>query len=135
MTDCIFCSIIAGEIPSTRVYEDDTCVAFLDINPVVPGHTLVVPKVHSPSFIETESEAVSGLGPVLQRVASACVKGIGAQGCTISTNNGAAAGQTVLHVHWHIIPRRTGDGLKLWPQKTYAQGEQEKVAASIRAAF
>lgn len=135
MTDCIFCKIIAGEIPSTRVYEDDTCVVFLDINPVAPGHTLVVPKVHSPSFIETDNAVVSVLGPVLQRVASACVKGVDAQGCTISTNSGTAAGQSVFHVHWHIIPRTIGDGLAPWPQKKYAPGELEQVAATIRAAF
>ena len=135
MSECLFCKIIVGELPSTRVFENDDALAFLDIHPVNPGHTLLVPKKHCTMLTDADDETIANLGKLLKRVASAVIKGTDADGCNISVNNGAAAGQQVFHLHWHIIPRFSSDGLKLWPQKEYANNQREEVAEKIRTSF
>ena len=130
--DCIFCKIVAKELPSTIVYENELLVAFLDIHPVSAGHVLVVPKNHTNDFLSTDDVLFSNLLPSIKSIASAVVKGTGAHGCNISTNNGPAAGQVIFHLHWHIIQRFFDDGLKLWHSKEYREEEMEKVAESIR---
>ena len=135
MSECLFCKIIVRELPSTRVFENDDALAFLDIHPVNPGHTLLVPKKHCTMLTDADDETIANLGKLLKRVASAVIKGTGADGCNISVNNGAAAGQQVFHLHWHIIPRFSSDGLKLWPQKEYANNQREEVAEKIRTSF
>ena len=130
--DCIFCKIIAKELPSADVYENELLVAFLDIHPVSVGHVLVVPKNHTNDFLSTDDMLLSNLLPSIKSIASAVMKGMGAHGCNISTNNGSAAGQVIFHLHWHIIPRFSSDGLKLWHSKEYREGEMEKVAKTIR---
>ncbi len=129
---CIFCKIIAGELPSSRIYEDEDILAFLDIHPTHKGHTLVIPKKHSDTFLNTDEETVKKVMHVLPSIAKAVVQGVSADGCNISINNGSAAGQDVFHMHWHIIPRYENDGFSLWPKGSYAEGEKETVAEKIR---
>ena len=108
MTDCLFCKIAAGQIPSTRVFEDDLCVAFMDIGPVVPGHVLVVPRAHHDGITSTPPELAARLVQVAQRIAIAQKKALGADAVNVFTNDGALAGQSVFHTHFHVIPQFAG---------------------------
>lgn len=130
--DCIFCKIIKGELPSEKIYEDDKFVAILDINPVHEGHALVMPKEHTPNFLETPDEILKLLLPVCKKVAKAVVKSVQADGFNLSTNNGRAAHQQVDHLHFHIIPRYLEDGLKPWPQSEYKEDRIKEVGEKIR---
>ena len=105
MKDCIFCQIIAGDIPAAKVYEDDQVLAFLDITQVTPGHTLVVPKVHARNLIEMSPEASSSLFASVPRVARKIMNATDAIGMNIVNNNEEIAGQTVFHTHVHLLPR------------------------------
>ena len=139
MGECIFCKIVAGEIPSARVYETDQVLAILDINPVTPGHTLLLAKEHVPDLLGATAPALSALGEVLPRVARGVVAATGAEGCNVLLNSGRAAGQLVDHLHVHLIPRRTGDGLRLeWRPGRYGEGEadtyRERIAQAIQEA-
>lgn len=129
---CIFCKIFAGEIPSHKVYEDDKVVAFLDINPVNPGHVLVVPKAHYELMAQMPEDALSAVVGAVNRVSQGVLKAVGADGFNLYLNNGKTAGQLVPHFHWHIIPRFSGDGLELWHGKTYGEGEAEIMAGKIK---
>lgn len=135
MENCIFCKIVKGEIPAHRVYEDDYTLAFLDIRPVNPGHTLLIPKDHFENLYTLPDEALSRLSAALKKVALAVKKGASADGINIGMNNDGAAGQIVPHAHFHIIPRKKEDGLKLWRQKEYAEGEAGALANKIRKAM
>lgn len=130
--DCIFCKIIAGEIPALKVYEDDKVIAFLDIAPVAEGHTLVVPKAHYQLMAEMPQDALSALVGAVKRVAEGVLKATGASSFNLNLNNGKEAGQLVPHFHWHIIPRQTGDGLELWHGGKYEPGRDLELAAQIR---
>lgn len=114
MPDCIFCKIVAGEIPSHKVYEDDEALAFLDINPVNPGHTLVIPKIHYPDLLNTPAPALAALMAAIRQIAPGILKAVGAEGFNLGVNNGRAAGQIIFHTHFHIMPRFSSDGHKLW---------------------
>ena len=116
---CIFCLIASGDIPSAKVYEDDTVLAFLDLSPVHPGHTLVIPKKHYKDMLEVPSELGTAVFAALKKVGAAVVKATGATGFNVMQNNGLSAGQTMFHIHWHIIPRFDGDGLGVWEQGNY----------------
>lgn len=109
--DCIFCAIAAGEIPSFKVYEDDKFLAYLDINPFSEGHVLVIPKEHREGLIDAEDSLLSELIARVKKVATHVKEVLGADGFNILQNNGEAAGQTVRHIHFHIIPRKNGDAL------------------------
>lgn len=109
--NCVFCKIVAGQIPCHRVFEDGDAIAFLDIAPLSDGHTLVVPKVHAKRLEELPPNVVGAVTASLGRVASGVLRAVGAAGYNVLQNNGAAAGQAVDHVHFHIIPRSAGDGL------------------------
>lgn len=114
MEDCIFCKIAAKEIPGKIVYEDDVCLAFLDLSQTTDGHTLVIPKEHYSSILTADPEVVAHVYKVAQKVANQIVKNMGAAGCNILTNAGEVAGQTVHHFHVHVIPRYDeNDGLKI----------------------
>ncbi len=132
MAECIFCKIIKGEIPSAKIYEDEDVLAFLDIGPVNKGHALVIPKRHYESIIDIDDETLSKIAVVLKKAAIAVKKGVEADGITISQSNGAAAGQVVPHIHFHVMPRFKGDGLKLWPQGKYEEDEMNKTSEKIR---
>lgn len=109
MEDCIFCKIIAGEIPSSKVYEDEQVLAFLDISQVTLGHTLVVPKEHFRNMLEMDGEAAGQLFACIPTIARKVMKATDAKGMNIINNNEEIAGQTVFHTHVHLAPRYTED--------------------------
>ncbi len=137
MTDCIFCKIATGQIPSTKVYEDEHVLAFMDIGPVVKGHVLVIPKAHYNPLAQTPDEVLARVIAVVRRVAEALPAGLGADGVNIHQANGAAAGQVVPHVHFHVIPRFKHDGHHWnWTPHAYAEpAEAQGLADRIRAAL
>ncbi|MGN0845907.1 MAG: HIT family protein [Kiritimatiellia bacterium] len=103
--DCVFCAIAEGEIPSFKIYEDDLVLAYLDINPFTEGHTLVIPKAHTTGLLDTPAETLKEIIVRVQKVAAHIQATLPCEGFNILQNNGAAAGQTVPHVHFHIVPR------------------------------
>lgn len=112
MDNCIFCRIVAGEIPASKVYEDDKVVAFLDITQVTKGHTLVIPKAHVRNILDMDSQTASHLFAVVPKIARGLQKATCANGLNILNNNEEIAGQTVFHAHIHLLPRfSTEDGL------------------------
>jgi histidine triad (HIT) family protein len=136
MNDCLFCKIVNKEIPASIVFEDDKVLAFLDINPVSIGHTLVVPKEHSESIEDISTSALCDTMSALPTIAKGVVSGVGVKAYNLGSNVGKEAGQAIMHTHFHIIPREDGDGLKLWPQRQYTdQSEQEETANKIRQAI
>ena len=110
--DCVFCAIAAGEIPCFKVFEDDFALAYLDINPFSEGHTLVIPKAHTTGLQDTPEETLAALLARVKKVAAHLKTALGCDGFHILQNNGAAAGQTVGHIHFHIVPRREGDPIE-----------------------
>lgn len=110
--DCVFCAIAAGEIPCFKVYEDELALAYLDINPFSEGHTLVIPKAHTTGLLDTPEETLAALLARVKKVAAHLKSALGCDGFHILQNNGAAAGQTVGHIHFHIVPRRNGDPIE-----------------------
>lgn len=104
MSDCLFCRIVEGEIPSRRVFEDDAVIAFLDINPWQPGHTLVIPRRHVVDALADE-QALAEVAPAVQRVGNLLKEKLGASACNILSNAGADSGQEVFHLHVHVLPR------------------------------
>lgn len=110
--DCVFCAIAAGEIPCFKVFEDDFALAYLDINPFSEGHTLVIPKAHTTGLLDTPEETLAALLARVKKVAAHLKSALGCDGFHILQNNGAAAGQTVGHIHFHIVPRREGDPIE-----------------------
>ena len=131
MTDCIFCKIMAGEIPCTKVYEDDNIFAFLDISPVYKGHTLVIPKIHCASINDIEEEVLHKWMSGVQKVAKAVQSGTGVKGVNLIMNNGSTAGQIVFHAHMHIIPRAEGTAFPALPHSKYEEGEDKAYAEKI----
>ena len=114
MSDCIFCQIVTGQIPSSKVYEDEEVLAFLDITQVTKGHTLVIPKKHYRNMLEMDAEAASSLFARVPKIAKQLQEKLGSSGINIINNNEEAAGQTVFHTHVHLLPRfDESDGLKL----------------------
>ena len=107
--NCIFCAIAAGEIPSFKVYEDDLVLAYLDINPFSKGHTLVIPKAHTEGLLDTPDETLATIIARVKKVAAHLKQALPCDGFNIVQNNGEVAGQTVKHVHFHIVPRYQGD--------------------------
>jgi histidine triad (HIT) family protein len=130
--DCVFCKIVKGEIPSHKIYEDEEFLAFLDIQPVNPGHVLLIPKSHSENLVDAPEEVLQKILPLSRKLAGATVAALGAEGFNLTVNNGQVAGQVVFHLHVHIIPRMPGDGHGLWSGRKYQEGEAEKTAAAIR---
>jgi histidine triad (HIT) family protein len=133
MDDCVFCRMVAGEIPVTKILEDEAVLAFLDIGPISDGHTLVIPKQHCATVGECEPQVLGQVASRLGKVARAVAAAMGADGYNVLCNNGRAAGQLVEHVHFHIIPRKTGDGvLTQWPSYRYDAGRIDEIAERIR---
>jgi histidine triad (HIT) family protein len=132
MTDCIFCKIIKGELPSERVYEDKDCVAFLTIGPVNKGHTLVVPRKHVVNLFDMDDALVKKLFIVVKKLIHPVTNAFNADGANVSINNNEASGQIVMHAHVHIIPRYKSDRLSAWPHQTYADGEMKECGGRIR---
>jgi histidine triad (HIT) family protein len=113
MADCIFCKIVKGEIPAVKVYEDERVLAFMDINPLNEGHTLVIPKRHAETIFEIDPDDLAAVIKVAQKVANAIQKALNPDGLTIIQLNKKAAGQVVPHLHIHLVPRWENDGLKV----------------------
>ena len=125
--DCIFCKIVAGEIPCFKLFEDAETLAFMDINPVHDGHCLVIPKAHSLNVFEIGPDHFAAAARSATKVAKAVNAAVPCDGISLMQANGEGAGQSVGHVHLHIIPRRNGDGLLFnWQPKP---GERDRIAA------
>ena len=108
---CIFCRIVAGQIPALKIMEDEHVLAFLDIGPLAEGHTLLIPKAHHQDLRDLPASTLSVISAHLPRLASSVMKATGATGLNLLQNTGKSSGQAVFHVHFHLIPRREGDGL------------------------
>ncbi|UCH58086.1 MAG: HIT family protein [Candidatus Bathyarchaeota archaeon] len=134
---CVFCRIIRGEIPSEKVYEDERALAFLDIHPSTPGHTLVIPKTHVSRIEDLSEEDASALFRVLHRLVGRIQSAVGAPASTIGINNGQESGQEVPHIHIHVIPRSRSDrggiiqGIAR-PQRHIGREELSQIAERIR---
>ena len=123
--DCIFCKIVAGELPSIKIYEDEKVLAFMDIGPIAKGHVLVIPKKHSVMITDTSAEILAEIMAVAKKVAQAQFDGMGADGVNITQANGAVAGQVVDHIHFHVIPRFRGDNVDFnWQARSYSDNEE-----------
>jgi histidine triad (HIT) family protein len=131
MPETIFSKILRGEIPCHRVYEDEHVLAFLDVNPLSRGHTLVIPKEHATTLDQLSDDASAAIGRVLPRIARAVVAATGATAYNVLQNNGAAAHQAVFHVHFHVIPKfADGSGLGIgW--NTTKLGDGAELAKAI----
>ncbi len=130
--DCIFCKIVAGDIPAYKVYECANTLAFLDVGPLSEGHTLVIPKGHWTTLDQVPAPIAAEIGLVVKRVGRSVAKVTGCAGWNVLQNNGECAGQVVPHVHFHVIPRRAGDGLGY----RWSAGELDKSKAeSLREAI
>lgn len=131
--NCIFCKIVSGQIPSFQLYEDDTVISFLDAFPISRGHALVIPKNHSEKLHECPPEDLAAVAAASQKVAAALTKTLQAPAYNLLCNTGPEAGQKVFHVHFHLIPRKEGDGiLKGWPAAEMDKQQAEKLAKTIR---
>jgi histidine triad (HIT) family protein len=134
--ECVFCRIVRGELPAVKVYENDLVVAFLDIYPINPGHTLVVPKRHVERLEELSDEEARELVLATARLAPAIVRAVKAEGYNIVMNIGRAAGQEIEHLHLHIIPRFSNDGCRFDCRRLkLAQEELERIGENIKKAF
>ena len=134
--DCIFCKIANGEIPSDTVYEDERYRAILDLSPAVKGHTLIIPKEHFDDLLSADEDTLGSVLKLAQRIGAAQLRALKCDGFNVVQNNGEAAGQTVHHLHVHIIPRYNG-GAKIvaWEQLKSEPEEQKKIAGEIKAAL
>lgn len=134
--DCIFCKIIAGQIPATKVLEDAACLAFLDVSPLADGHVLLIPKAHAQTLDELSADQAGAMLRNLPILVKAVQTATGCEGVNVLQNNGRAAHQFVPHVHFHIIPRNSGDAFHFnWPAGKYPAGKAEELAAAIRKAL
>jgi histidine triad (HIT) family protein len=132
--DCIFCKIVDGEIPSFKVFEDDRTLAFMDINPAHPGHVLVIPKFHAADLYEIPDDWLAATTLTARRVARALRATLDLQGLNLVQCNGAAAAQSVMHYHMHVMERRDGDNLSLnWGLRPGDMDEIGTLAEHIRA--
>ncbi|GJM25303.1 MAG: hydrolase [Phycisphaerae bacterium] len=130
--DCVFCKIVAGEIPCHQIFSNDVVLAFLDIGPVSAGHVLLIPKRHCDSIVDLPSDVASAIGETLPRLARAVIDTVSADGLNVLQNNGECAGQVVNHAHFHLIPRTKDDGLGYrWRSGEYRAGEAEQLCGKI----
>jgi len=138
-SSCIFCKIVAKEMPASIVYEDGKCLAFLDISPANKGHVLVIPKQHYVTLLQVPDSTLSELAKTAKKVSAAVLKATKAKDFNFVQSNGPAAGQVVMHVHFHIFPRFKGDGLLAGrlnrPALVYEEGEMKEYMKRIREAM
>lgn len=133
MTNCILCRILAGELPTTKVYEDDLVVAILDITPVNPGHALVFPKKHAEDILFESDETYTRCMFVARNIGAAIIKSGLATAFNIGINTKEDSGRDIAHTHVHVMPRRAGDGHELWHGKPYPSAEEkERIGERIR---
>lgn len=132
MSDCIFCKIIRGELPSSKVYEDEDILAILDIKPTNHGHTLIFPKTHSKNIEETSEETLAKLIKVVKKVGKSIKENLPAASYNVCENNDEAAGQVIPHLHFHVVPRHRDDGIRMWPQRSYPDGREAEILEKIK---
>lgn len=133
-SNCIFCKIIADEIPSATVYEDDDFKVIMDIFPAAKGHTIILPKRHAVNLFELDEDSASKALLVAKKVAKATMEALGCEGINLLQNNGEAAGQSVFHFHIHLIPRFSQDQVTVpWATGKYGDGEAAELATAIAA--
>jgi histidine triad (HIT) family protein len=131
--DCLFCKIVAGELPATIVAEDERTIAFMDINPATRGHALVIPRAHARDLYDVDPEDLAAVAVAAQRLATRVRDNLGADGVNLLNSSGAAAWQTVFHFHVHVIPRYEGDPLRLpWVPASGDMDEIKAAAAQLR---
>jgi histidine triad (HIT) family protein len=131
--DCIFCKIVAGELPATKIDEDDRTITFMDINPGTRGHALVIPKEHSKNLLEIGPADLAATAEAAQRLAQRMPEALGAEGVNLINSCGSAAWQTVFHFHLHVIPRYSDDTVRLpWTPGDGKDGHDE-AAEALRA--
>jgi histidine triad (HIT) family protein len=136
MDDCVFCRIVRGELPASKVYEDEHTLAFLNIMAGNPGHTLVIAKPHRENIYTLEDELAEAVIRTSTRVARAVRQAAGCEGVTLFQANEVAGGQTVFHFHLHVLPRTTGDSLPgVWPATAPTRTELDEMAERLRAAL
>ena len=134
--DCIFCGIVRGDIPALKVYEDAHALVFLDVARDVDGHMLAIPKVHASSVLDCDEEMLARVMTAVRRVSRHCVENCGFEGVNLLNASGAAAGQSVPHLHIHVMPRREGDGVRLnWDYKPGDMAEIEAIYKRLKAAL
>ncbi|MDY6914005.1 MAG: HIT family protein [Planctomycetota bacterium] len=132
--DCIFCKIIAGDIPAAKVLEDEAALAFLDISPLAEGHVLLIPKGHYDTVDQMPADQAAAMLKHLPALVKAVRAATGCEGVNVLQNNGRVAHQVVRHVHFHIIPRRAGDEFHFnWPAGAYPDGRMDQLAEAVRA--
>lgn len=132
--NCIFCKIVAGEVPCFKLYEDAETLAFMDINPVHDGHSLVIPKAHYPTVFDIAPDAIAAAARIAARVAKAVNAAVNPDGINLIQASGPGAGQSVGHFHFHVFPRRTGDGVAInWEPKPGDRARIAEIAERIRA--
>ena len=135
-SNCIFCKIVDGDIPSYKVYEDEHVMAFLDVGPLSHGHTLVIPKGHWVTLDQVPEQVGAAIGKVLPKIAKAVCKVTGIEDYNILQNNGSAAHQAVGHVHFHIIPKTADTGLGIdWPAGKLEPQQASDLLAKIKASL
>jgi len=133
---CIFCDIVQKTAKAEILFEDEKIISFLDINPFNVGHSLVIPKTHYENFLDVPSDLFGEIFSVVQQLTKGVVNGLQADGYNILSNNGRAAGQSVFHCHFHIIPRFKTDGYKFkMDLKKYGNGEMNMIAEKIKSAI
>lgn len=136
MQNCVFCRIAKGELPASKVYEDDSTIAFVDLQSVNPGHMLVVVKPHRANIYELDDDLAGAAMRTAAKMARAAKKAYGCEGITLFQANEPAGAQTVFHFHIHVLPRWEGDGMALaWPAKNPTREALEEMAAKLRAAL
>ena len=133
MSECVFCKIVAGQIPSTKVYEDEHALAFMDLGQVNPGHVLVAVKKHAENLYALDDSQAAAIARASIKVARAIREAFKPEGLSVYQANGKPAGQTVFHYHVHLLPRHAGDGMELiWPVKNPPREKLEEYAEKIR---
>ena len=133
---CIFCKIAAGEIPSATVYEDEQFRVILDLSPAAKGHALILPKSHAADVTELDADIAAKVLPLAAKIGQGMKQALGCDGFNLVQNNGAAAGQTVMHFHMHVIPRyEGGPSIAAWEPGTSQPEELAQIAAQIQAAL
>ena len=136
MSDCLFCRIATGDVPAVRIAETDRAIAFMDIFPAVPGHALVIPRAHADDALVTPDEDLAACMQLAARVGQAAVDALGATGVTFQSLARPDAGQTVFHLHVHVLPRSADDGFAFpWPAREGDLAEIEAIGAQLRDAL
>jgi len=132
MVDCVFCRILKGEVPATRVVESDKVLVFLDVRPYVDGHCLIIPKGHFVDVLDVPDDVLGEVALYVKRAAVAVKRAFRCDGVSVMQNNGVAAGQVVFHLHFHVVPRFDGDGLRVSGSRhDYESGEEAEGFARL----